>query len=97
VVKCLVQLVGIRGARIAIPDMDGDPDRTLVRQFACPTDDVFFGFLIEILFPEWKRIEGVKQLHQPINADFDQVLRIFRHDVASPDLPLPCMRHFAGL
>jgi hypothetical protein len=41
--KCLVQLFGICVERIALREMDGDPDRTLVRQFARPTDDVFFG------------------------------------------------------
>jgi hypothetical protein len=43
--KCLVQLFGICVERIALREMDGDPDRTLVRQFARPTDDVFFGIL----------------------------------------------------
>ena len=76
--KCLVQLLGVSVEHIAIRDMDGDPDWPLVRQFARPTDDVFFGILIEILFPERKRIERMKELRETVDTDFDQVLRIFR-------------------
>jgi hypothetical protein len=82
--KCLVQLFGIC---VAIRDMDGDPDRTLVWQFSRSTDDVFFGILIEILFPERKRIERMKELREAVDADFDQMLRIFRcHSVMSPEM-----------
>jgi hypothetical protein len=41
-----------------------------VRQFARPADDVFFGLLIEVLFPERKRIERMKRLREAVNAGY---------------------------
>jgi hypothetical protein len=71
--------------------MDRNPYRTLVWQFARPTDDVVLGLLIEVLFAERKWIKRLEKLRHPVNANFNQMLRILRsHDEPGPGLsPAP--------
>lgn len=53
--------------------MDHDRDSAVGCQLAGPSDDEFFHLLIEVTFPERKGIQGMKQLRDVVDTQFDQI------------------------
>jgi hypothetical protein len=74
--------------RLLIWEMNNDPERLVRGQLSGPSDDIFLGFLVEVLLTKWKRVERMEELRDLIDADFDHVvrnfvsLRIYSHQIS---------------
>ena len=55
--------------------MNNDLEGSVGWHLPGPPDDVLLGLSVEILLTKWKRIKRMEELRDPIDADFDLILR----------------------